>query len=108
DRLAHGTDQSLVLVDAETDLQLDGREPLLDVASNFAHDVVERIARLEAIGAGRIGTHFAAQRPAHQHMDRRLEVTALQIPERDVDPRERGYDEPLLSLITKPIVEVLP
>src|SRR5215471_913546 len=85
DRLAYGTDQPLVLIDAEPDLELDCREPLNDVALNLVDDVVERVAFLQAIGAGRISPDLAAQRPTHQDVDRRLEVAALEIPERDVD-----------------------
>jgi hypothetical protein len=108
DRLAHGADQALVLLDAEADLELDRREALFDVAFDLAHDIVERIACLQAIGAGRVGSNAAAQGPAHQHMDRRLEVATLEVPERDVDARQGGCDQSLLPLVAKPVVEVLP
>src|SRR5262249_9910749 len=108
DRLAHRSDQLLVRIDVEADLELDCRKALSDIALNLGDDVVDWVTGAAPIGAGGIGPDLAAQRPAHQHMDRRLEVATLEIPERDVDARERRDNQAFLPLVTKAIVEMLP
>ena len=108
DGAAHRLDEGRVGGDVEADLDLGRREALLGVAGHLAHDVVERIALAQAVGAGGVGLHRRAQRPAHQAMHRLLQQSALQVPQRDVDAGDRGHDETLHALVAERVVERLP
>ena len=97
-----------VVGDVKADLELDALEALPAIAFHFLDDVIVRIAGGEPVGARRVGLDVGAQGPAHEPVNRRAEMLALDIPERDVDAAQRGDGEAFLALVAEFFVQQLP
>ena len=108
DRPAHGLGVPEILLEAEADLELDGRKALGGVALGLLGQIGLGPALRAAVEARRVGSDALAQGPAHQPMDRLAQQLALEIPERDVDARERLDDEAALAVVAELVVEPLP
>src|SRR5262249_62148333 len=70
------------------DVHLERREAALEHATDHLLDLAEIHARLDL--AGGVDADLVAELATHQIIDRRLERLALQIPQRDLDPGQRG------------------
>src|SRR5690606_26974143 len=97
-----------VLLEPEPDLELYRPEAFPHVARHLLRDVVERVARVAAIGARRICCHAGPQGAAQELVDRRSEPLSLDVPQGNVDAAQRRDDQSLLPLIAKMVVEELP
>jgi len=106
--LANGTNERDVFLEPETNLELHRAKAFAHIPCHFLRDVRQRIARIAAVGAGRVGCNGRAQRAAHELMNWGPEPFALDVPERNVHAAECGHHEPFLPLVAEVIVEELP
>ncbi len=108
DRAAHRPAQRHVLLDAEAQLQLDRPEPLGDALVRLVDEIGQRIAVALAVEPGGVGLDPVAQAAPQQDVHRHAEMPPLEVPQRDVDGRQRFDRQPLLAVIAQPVVEGLP
>ena len=94
-------------LDPKADLQLHGPKAFGDVPPGFLDACLHMVLTFTAVKAGRVGSHFGAECPAQQLVDRTVQVAADDVPKGDIDTAH-GVDGGAPSEGTGPVVRLLP